>query len=289
MDIDRYGGLGYCGAEDEMDRGGMLIVEDPQGDLSLSLLKLTLSSSSLLARPLPTNPETEARDKTLVKDIAGSAETLLTPVSPLPHSTVAPPLDAQLLLLAASLSNPLRAMVKADLVSAWDVADILDVADSLLHRDSASRSLNHDILSIGTGFVRRLEQIAVEGHLADDEDKIKTRNNYVQASSQSPIERALQDLKDYFRILNRLFDQANDDLALEFIAFFKKGWWARSKTLDQILEDCQRTLVVKKTSQCGSPVKASSPLVSFFRRRGSQPTSPSTPALAASASPCPSK
>ena len=288
-----------------MDRGGMLIVEDPQGDLSLSLLKLTLSSSSLLL--LSPSPETEPQldKKLLLKE--GSAETLLTPVvSPLgllstgTSTTPLPSLDAQLLIVAAALSNPLRAMVKADLVSAWDVADILDVADSLLHRESASLSLNHDILSIGTGFVRRLEQIAIGGHPGDSEEKLKTTRNrqgepegyYIQALSQSPIERALQDLKDYFRILNRLFDQEdNEELALEFIAFFKKGWWARSKTLDQILEDCQRALLVKSPqSGTGSPVK-SSPLLSFLRRRGSQSASPSSLAIipASSTSPRPSK
>ena len=194
-----------------------VVVENDDGDISLSYLC-----------PGALSPQSP------------SSLTIQTAQSP--HAS-----DKDMLSLATCLSDPLRQLVKDNVMSAWDVADILMQADGILHSDSPlGDPFYKQVLQIGVGFVSRItllrkdrydSSVCLSPTLPRRHDAHGFQKVAVEEET-TDLDKAIADVRDYFRILS--FHISDHELLRRFVDSLKGGWWERSKSLDQVLEEAQR-------------------------------------------------
>ena len=268
------------------------IEEDPEGDISLSLVKQTLGEAQ---------EETEEIEPTCTGALGrgGSSSSLTVQTASSPHSQ-----DPRMLELASDFTTALRSWVRQGLLSAWDVADVLMDTDALIHRHPHLLDWNQELLSIASGLLKRIEtrlgslqgpvltkpgseKGPVSSWVATGEDTPQSSDERDSAvdllpptpslSSSLPLSPSvlassplspslnypninnsqaeshtrpsepdtsvdpLKDLKDFLRILLHLCDSSQLPLAMDFTDQLKKGWWAKGKSLDDVLLQVQGT------------------------------------------------
>ncbi|KAI8810998.1 hypothetical protein BJ742DRAFT_165765 [Cladochytrium replicatum] len=209
--------------------------------------------------------------------------------------------DRDIVELSLSLVAILSEVVRLGILTPWDVSDMLEQSDALIHSNVADRQFNVDVLSIGIAFSKktltayRIEcgggkgEDVVEDVGEDEDDENAVPPPEIELG-QMTLE-AARDATDFFRVALNLHS-ANPRRARKLISMLKGGWWKKGLSIDELAQSLSNpapkptALVVPPTSTNTPNSTSTTPLSSTessstwwnpWKRKPATPTSPSRP------------
>ncbi|KAI8808180.1 hypothetical protein BJ742DRAFT_293252 [Cladochytrium replicatum] len=206
--------------------------------------------------------------------------------------------DRDIVELGLSLVAILSEVVRLGILTPWDVSDMLEQSDALIHSNVSDRQFNVDVLSIGIAFSKKMltaYRIECGGGKAEDgmdevgEDEEDDENPVPPPEVElGPMTlEAARDATDFFRVALNLYS-TNPRRARKLISMLKGGWWKKGLSIDELAQSLSRpaptVLVVPPTATPNSTsttplssTESSSSWWNPWRRRPATPTSPSRP------------
>ncbi|KAJ3130478.1 hypothetical protein HK098_000043 [Nowakowskiella sp. JEL0407] len=142
------------------------------------------------------------------------------------------------ILASVDTYNSTSPQIPDETFSPWDLSDILEYSDLLLHASLYDKSWNKDILNLGISFSQKV--------LSSPSFPAKERLD------------AIKNVKDFFRVTWEVF-QSSPKKAKRLVAVLKGGWWGYGKSIDDVARDVLENSANTSSSwwNWGTPKKSS--------------------------------